>query len=113
MWSTTDCRSTKGGINITIKGKSYIQTPCVINEALHLRNSNCESTSTNGEIISMLKAINFRGNPLCLSKVCKKESRKELSYFFNNLECQRSRTTPFQDPSYVFDLNTMGSSYNC
>ena len=87
MWSTTDCRSKKCGINITIKGKSYILTPCVINEALHFHNSNFESTSTNGEIISMLKANNYRGNPLCLSQVRKKDLGKELSYFFDTLSC--------------------------
>ena len=95
MWSTTDCRSTKGGINITIKGKSYILTPYVITKTLHFPNSNFESTPTNGEIISMLKANNYRGNPLCLSQVRKKDLGKELSYFFDTLSCQRSTATTF------------------
>ena len=95
MWSTTDCRSTKGGINITIKGKSYILTPYVITKTLHFPNSNFESTPTNGEIISMLKANNYRGNPLCLSEVRKKDLGKELSYFFDTLSCQRSTATTF------------------
>ncbi|KAK1367930.1 hypothetical protein POM88_034022 [Heracleum sosnowskyi] len=46
MWSTADCSSTRGGIKFTIKGKSYIVTPSVINEALHFPESNFENIPT-------------------------------------------------------------------
>ncbi|KAK1368596.1 hypothetical protein POM88_034688 [Heracleum sosnowskyi] len=45
-WSTADCSSTRGGINLAIKGKSYIITPSVINEAFHFPESNFENTPT-------------------------------------------------------------------
>ncbi|KAK1368603.1 hypothetical protein POM88_034695 [Heracleum sosnowskyi] len=62
-WSTADCSSTRGGINLAIKGKSYIITPSVINEAFHFPESNFENTPTQSEFFSMLKAINYAGNP--------------------------------------------------
>lgn len=85
MWSTADCSSAGGEINFTIKGKSYIITPSVINEALHFPESNFENTPSAGEIISMLKAINYAGNPWSLSQILKKYFRKEWSYFFDTL----------------------------
>ncbi|KAK1368627.1 hypothetical protein POM88_034722 [Heracleum sosnowskyi] len=84
MWSTADCSTTRGGINLAIKGKSYIITPSVINEALHFPESNFENTPTQSEHISMLRAINYAGNP-SQNQVLKKKFRKEWSYFFDTL----------------------------
>ncbi|KAL8107972.1 hypothetical protein AgCh_024400 [Apium graveolens] len=86
MWSTA-C-SSEAQIRIRIKGNSYDITPSVINEALHLPNSNFESLPTNEEISCMLSSINYtsRTSPLGLigpiSRAC---LRKEWSYFFDTL----------------------------
>ncbi|KAK1368595.1 hypothetical protein POM88_034687 [Heracleum sosnowskyi] len=56
MWSKADC-TTNGEIKFTIKGNSYILSPSVINEALHLPVSNFENLPTDDEIISMFKFI--------------------------------------------------------
>ncbi|KAK1368625.1 hypothetical protein POM88_034717 [Heracleum sosnowskyi] len=85
MWSTADCSSTRGGIKFTIKGNSYIITPSVINEALHLPHSNFENSPTSGEIISMLKDVNYAGNTWSLSQIVKNKFRKEWSYLFDTL----------------------------
>ncbi|KAL1834206.1 hypothetical protein ACET3Z_003857 [Daucus carota] len=84
MWSTADC-STEGEIKFTIKGKSYILTPALINEALQLPDSNFENFPTHDETISMLKAIGYEKETVLLSKLCKKSFRKEWWYFFVTL----------------------------
>lgn len=72
-----------GEINFTIKGNSCVLTPSVINEALHFPNSNFETIPNGGEIISMLKAINYAADPL--GRINRKHFRKEWAYFFVTL----------------------------
>ncbi|KAK1368602.1 hypothetical protein POM88_034694 [Heracleum sosnowskyi] len=85
MWSTTDCTTTRCGINLAIKGKSYIITPSVINEALRFPESNFENIPTHGEITFMFKAINYAGNPWSIQILLKNKFRKEWSQFFDTL----------------------------
>ncbi|KAK1368387.1 hypothetical protein POM88_034479 [Heracleum sosnowskyi] len=68
MWSKADC-TTNGEIKFTIKGNSYIATPSVINEALHLPVSNFENLPTDDEIISMLKFIKYAWRPWQLNHI--------------------------------------------
>ncbi|XP_017224905.1 uncharacterized protein LOC108201105 [Daucus carota subsp. sativus] len=84
MWNKADC-TTKGEIKFTIKGNSYVLTPSVINEALHLPNSDFEKLPTDEEIICMLKFIKYASKPWQLSHISRRYLRKEWSYFFDTL----------------------------
>ncbi|KAL1832904.1 hypothetical protein ACET3Z_002555 [Daucus carota] len=75
--------SPSGEINFTIKSNSCVSTPSVINEALHFPNSSFENIPNGGEIISMLKAINYAADPL--GRINTKHFRKEWAYFFVTL----------------------------
>lgn len=86
MWSSASC--SKDQIKIRIKGNSYVITPSVINEALHLPNSNFESLPTNEEISGMLSSIKYtsRTSPIGhIGPISRRYLRKEWSYFFDTL----------------------------
>ncbi|XP_074335288.1 uncharacterized protein LOC141672569 [Apium graveolens] len=83
MWTSACC--SVGQIKLKIQGKSYILTPSVINEALHLPNSNFENLPSDDEISIMLYSIKYASKTTQLGQINRKYLRKEWSYFFDTL----------------------------